>query len=48
MQNLCTLVYSRLDEFKLLFNRSAGKKYENIRHEFVMADVAACKKLSAT
>ena len=32
------------DEFKLLFNRSAGTKYENIRHEFVMADVAACKK----
>ena len=44
LQNLFTLVYSRFDEFKLLFNRSAGTKYENIRHEFVMADVAACKK----
>ena len=42
--NLYNLVYSRFDEFKLLFNRSAGTKYENIRHEFVMADVAACKK----
>lgn len=44
LQNLYTLVYSRFDEFKLLFNRSGGTKYENIRHEFVMADVAACKK----
>lgn len=43
LQNLYTLVYSRFDEFKLLFNRSVGTKYENIRHEFVMADVAACK-----
>ncbi|AIN94774.1 TetR/AcrR family transcriptional regulator [Treponema putidum] len=47
LQNLCTLVYSRFDEFKLLFNRSAGTKYENIRHEFVMADVTACKKFIA-
>ena len=45
IRNLFTLVYSRFDEFTLLFNRSAGTKYENIRHEFVMADVAACKKL---
>ena len=45
LQNLCTLVYSRFDEFKLLFNRAAGTKYENIRHEFVMADVTACKNL---
>lgn len=45
--NLYNLVYSRFDEFKLLFNRSAGTKYENIRHEFVMADVAACKKFIA-
>lgn len=44
IQDLCDLAYSRFDEFKLLFNRSAGTKYENIRHEFVMADVAACKK----
>ena len=44
IQDLCDLVYSRFDEFKLLFNRSAGTKYENIRHEFVMADVAAYKK----
>ena len=44
LQNLCTFVYSRFDEFKLLFNRSLGTKYENIRHEFVMADVASCKK----
>ena len=44
LRNLYTLVYSRFDEFKLLFNRSAGTKYENIRHEFVMADVAAYKK----
>ena len=44
LQNLCTLVYSRFDEFKLLFNRSTGTKYENIRHDFVMADVVACKK----
>ena len=42
--NLYNLVYSRFDEFKLLFNRATGTKYENIRHEFVMADVAACKK----
>ena len=47
LQNLCTLVYSRFDDFRLLFNRSAGTKYENIRHEFVMADVAACKKFIA-
>lgn len=45
LQNLYTLVYSRFDEFTLLFNRSVGTKYENIRHEFVMADVTACKKL---
>ena len=45
LQNLCTLVYSRFDDFRLLFNRSAGTKYENIRHDFVMEDVAACKKL---
>jgi len=45
IQNLYNLVYSRFDEFKLLFNRSAGTKYENIRHEFVMADVTTCKKL---
>ena len=45
IRNLYTLVYNRFDEFTLLFNRSAGTKYENIRHEFVMADVAACKKL---
>ena len=45
IRNLYNLVYSRFDEFKLLFNRSTGTKYENIRHEFVMADVAACKKL---
>ena len=44
IQDLCTLVYNRFDEFKLLFNRATGTKYENIRHEFVMADVAACKK----
>jgi len=44
LQNLFTFVYSHFDEFKLLFNRSAGTKYENVRHEFVMADVAACKK----
>ena len=44
LQNLYALVYSRFDEFKLLFNRSAGTKYENIRHEFVNADVIACKK----
>ena len=44
LQNLYTLVYSRFDEFKLLFNRSGGTKYENIRHEFVMADVTVCKK----
>ncbi|MGP1455660.1 MAG: TetR/AcrR family transcriptional regulator [Treponema sp.] len=44
IQNLFALVYSRFDEFKLLFNRSAGTRYENIRHEFVMADVAACKE----
>ena len=44
LQNLYALVYSRFDEFKLLFNRSAGTKYENIRHEFVTADVIACKK----
>ena len=44
LQNLYALVYSRFDEFKLLFNRSAGTKYENIRHEFVTADVTACKK----
>ena len=44
LQNLYTLVYSRFDEFTLLFNRSAGTKYENIRHEFVTADVVACKK----
>ena len=44
LQNLYALVYSRFDEFKLLFNRSAGTKYENIRHEFVMADVTVCKK----
>ena len=47
LQNLCTLVYSRFDDFRLLFNRSAGTKYENIRHEFVMADVTACKKFIA-
>ena len=47
LQNLCTLVYSRFDDFRLLFNRSAGTKYENIRHDFVMEDVAACKKLIA-
>ena len=47
LQNLCTLVYNNFDEFKLLFNRSIGTQYENIRHEFVMADVAACKKLIA-
>ena len=44
IRNLYSLVYHRFDEFKLLFNRAAGTKYENIRHEFVMADVAACKK----
>ena len=44
IQNLYTLAYSRFDEFKLLFNRSTGTKYENIRHDFVMADVVACKK----
>ena len=43
--NLYNLVYSRFDEFKLLFNRATGTKYENIRHEFVMADVTACKKV---
>ena len=48
LQNLYTLVYSRFDEFKLLFNRSEGTKYKNIRHEFVMADVAACKKFIGT
>ncbi|MFC2601401.1 MAG: TetR/AcrR family transcriptional regulator [Treponema lecithinolyticum] len=47
LQNLCTFAYSRFDEFRLLFNRSAGTKYENIRHEFVMADVKACKKFIA-
>ena len=47
LQNLCTLVYNNFDEFKLLFNRSIGTQYENIRHEFVMTDVAACKKLVA-
>ena len=45
IRNLYTLVYERFDEFNLLFNRSAGTKYENIRHDFVMEDVAACKKL---
>lgn len=44
IRNLYTLVYNRFDEFTLLFNRAAGTKYENIRHEFVMEDVAACKK----
>ena len=44
LQNLYALVYSRFDEFKLLFNRATGTKYENIRHEFVTADVTACKK----
>jgi len=43
LQNLFSLVYNSFDEFKLLFNRSSGTKYENIRHEFVMADVTACK-----
>lgn len=47
LQNLCTLVYNHFDDFRLLFNRSAGTKYENIRHEFVMADVTACKKFIA-
>ena len=47
IQRLCDLAYSRFDEFKLLFNRAAGTQYENIRHEFVMADVAACKSLIA-
>lgn len=47
LQNLCTLVYTNFDDFRLLFNRSAGTKHENIRHEFVMADVVACKKLIA-
>lgn len=45
IQDLCDLVYSRFDDFRLLFNRSAGTTYENIRHDFVMSDVAACKKL---
>ena len=44
IRNLYTLVYDRFDEFTLLFNRAAGTKYENIRHEFVMEDVVACKK----
>ncbi|EMB47820.1 MULTISPECIES: TetR/AcrR family transcriptional regulator [Treponema] len=47
LQNLCTLVYNHFDDFRLLFNRSAGTKYENIRHEFVTADVTACKKFIA-
>ena len=47
LQNLCTLVYTNFDDFRLLFNRSAGTKHENISHEFVMADVVACKKLIA-
>lgn len=38
-------IYENFETFQLLFNCSVGTKYENIRHEMVMAEVSGAKKL---
>ncbi len=38
-------IYHRFDEFQLMFNRSAGTKYETIRHDLVMLEVSGAKRL---
>ncbi len=38
-------IYHHFDEFQLMFNRSAGTKYETIRHDLVMLEVSGAKRL---
>ena len=38
-------IYHHFDEFQLMFNRSAGTKYETIRHDLVMIEVSGAKRL---
>ena len=38
-------IYNYFDEFQLMFNRSAGTKYETIRHDLVMLEVEGAKRL---
>ena len=38
-------IYHCFDEFQLMFNRSAGTKYETIRHDLVMLEVSGAKRL---
>lgn len=38
-------IYNHFDEFQLMFNRSAGTKYETIRHDLVMLEVEGAKRL---
>jgi len=38
-------IYNHFDVFQLMFNRSAGTKYETIRHDLVMLEVEGAKRL---
>jgi len=38
-------IYQHFDEFQLMFNRSAGTKYESIRHDLVMLEVSGAQRL---
>lgn len=44
---LLNYIYSKFDEFQLMFNHSTGTKYENIRHDLVMLEVSGAKRLIA-
>lgn len=39
-------IYKHFDAFQLMFNRSAGTKYENVRHDIVMLEVSGSKRLT--
>lgn len=40
-------IYQHFDEFQLMFNRSAGTRYETVRHDLVMLEVSGANKLIA-
>lgn len=44
VQTFLTFMYGHFDEYRLLFNRSAGTKHEDIRHDFVSMQVAETKE----